>query len=119
MATDSPVDGLTQDEYNYIAAVIEDENYEFDLDDAGEYSLFTDWEGDGEFFPSVTIMHSVADEETEEERQRVSDLTEGVDWFICDEVADIENDTTGDIAHAYFYGARIDDDVREAVAETL
>jgi len=67
MASNSPVDSLTQEEYDYIAAVINDEHYEFAISDDGEYLLFTEWESDGTFLPSVTILHDVdADEERAE-----------------------------------------------------
>lgn len=106
---------LTEDEFNFIAAVIEDENYEYFLDDDEEYSLFTDWEGDGYFMPSVTIMHSVEDEGVEQ--QIVTDLLEDVDW-LNNSYVDIETD--GDtMGHAYFEPSSIDSDVREQVADQL
>lgn len=119
MASNSPVDGLTEEEYEFIAAVIEDENYEFDISDDGEYSLFTDWEGDGHFFPSITIMHEVNDDEKQAERDRIDSLLSKFNWFTYNEIDDIEVDRQSGLSHAYFYNEEIDEDVREKVAETL
>lgn len=119
MANESPVNDLTQEEYDFIAAVLEDENAEYPLDDEEEYILFTDWEGDGEFWPSVTILHSVSEDEQDEEKERISSLLEEVDWFEFDEMDSIDNDGSGDMAHAYFYGARIDHDMGEQVQMSL
>lgn len=119
MASNSPIDGLTEEEYNFIAAVIEDSNYEFDISDDGEYSLFTDFEGDGFFLPSVTIMHEIHDDEKQAERERLDSLLSEYDWFQYRNIDDIEVDRQSELSHAYFYNETIDDDVRETVAESL
>lgn len=119
MASNSPVDGLTEEEYNFIAAVIEDSDYEFDISEDGEYSLFTDWEGDGFFLPSVTIMHTVHEDEKHAERDRIDSLLSDYDWFEYKTIDDIEVDTQSDISHAYFYNESINDDIREEVEATL
>lgn len=118
MASNSPVSGLSQEEYDFIAAVIEDENYELSISSDDEYYLFTDWEGDGTFLPSITIMHSVPDEEVNSEKEKIDRLLSDYDWFVYSGIDSIEPDNSG-IAHAYFYDEKIDSSVREKVVETL
>lgn len=107
---------LTEDEFNFIAAVITDEPYEYFLDENEEYSLFTDEEGDGYFMPSVTIFHTVDDEDRESDI--IQDMLDELSWLNAGYV-EIEADRHDNMAHGYFEPSSIDDDAREYVAERL
>jgi len=111
------IDTLSQEEYNYIASVIEDDNYEFPISDDEEYSLFTDWEGEGTFFPSVTILHNVNEDEAQAEIDRIERLLEEYDWFVYNRITDIQEEDG--MAHAYFQDPEIDSDVKSAVENSL
>lgn len=114
------LDDLSEEEYNFIASVIEDSNYEFPISNDEEYSLFTDWEGDGFFLPTVTVMHNVNEDEESAERERVDNLMQEFDWFEYSRITDVENDEHSGVAHVYFdSNVSIASDVEDAVAESL
>ena len=105
---------LSETEFEYIAAVLTDENFEFTLDENDEFSFFTDWEGDGYFLPSVTVTNTeLSDDEVEE---RVDSLLSEYDWF---EYAELEVDHQSGIRHVYFSGEKIDQETIEFVEERL
>lgn len=105
-------DELTNEEREFINAVINNELAELVLDDEEEYILYTDEEEDGDFFPSVTILHTVTDKD--EELQIVEDLLEDIDWFTYSELDSVIEHNTGDVYSVYFSP---DADVKEEFVE--
>lgn len=69
--------GLYRDQF--VTAVHDDGYAEYPLD--ADYTLVTDWEGDGTFNPNVT-----ADPASGTDRQHVDDLLCDLDWFHCEGV---------------------------------
>lgn len=103
---------LSNEEREFIMAATENELEEFALDDEEEYILYTDEEEDGDFFPSVTILHTVTDKD--EELQIVNELLEDIDWFTYSELDSVIEHNTGDVYSVYFSP---DADVKEEVVE--
>jgi hypothetical protein len=118
MASSKPVDELSTEEFEYIAAVIADETYEFDISKDGEYSLFTDWEGDGHFLPTITILHEVSEDEKQAEREKIETLLSDYDWFTYQRVTEIDVEEQNGISHAYFSDESIDSDIKKGVLQS-
>lgn len=120
--TSSPVQGLAKEEYEYIRAVIEDRTHEFDIGGKGEYSLFTDFEGDGRFFPSVTILHLVENDEeidSDDEIEKINSLLANYPWFNYDRTSDFQDHEASGSSRLYFHNPSIDEETLESVRETL
>lgn len=118
MSNNRTVEELSTEEIEFIAAVVTDDVAELALDDDEEYVLFTDYEGDGRFLPTVDV-YTDFDEVTEQEiEDKITDLLEDYDWFIVDEYDAFQYHNNGS-ASLYFYNPRIRESVRDAVADSL
>lgn len=114
---------LSDEEFNFIAAAIENEAAEIMLDDEEDFVMLTDVEAPEEGFrPSVGVFRDTASESNRSElEQEISDLLseEEYDWFVFDELYIEFNCIGNGPPNAYFYNPRISEDAREYVEERI
>lgn len=113
---------FSDEEFEFIAAAIENEAAEVVLDDEEDFVMLTDVEAPEEpFRPSVGIFRNTASESNRSElEQEISDLlTEEYEWFVFDELYIEFNSVGNGQPNAYFHEPRISEGAREYVEERI